>query len=70
MLDFFDSENLDDASGPDLVFDYAGHHLLVPFLVASHIEFFTAKFAREWQFLSMLSYVISHGEHERCLIRT
>ena len=55
MLDFFDSENLDDAFGPDLVFDNTGHHLLVPFLVASHIEFLTAKFAREWQFLGMLS---------------
>ena len=70
MLDFFDSENLNDAFGSDLVFDNTGHHLLVPFLVASHIEFLTAKFAREWQLLSMLSYVISHGEHEWCLIWT
>ena len=70
MLDFLNFEDLDDAFGPDLVFDNAGHHLLVPLLVATHIEFLSAEFAGEWKLLSMLSQVISHGEHERSLVRT
>jgi hypothetical protein len=40
----------------------------MPYFIASYTELFVTEAAREWKFLGMHSYVISHVKKERCFV--